>query len=49
MNGDCGKAVSEVPAYGIKLKFNHVFPEKRIQNLRGSFRQSIPFVPLAYR
>lgn len=38
-----------VPAYGVKLKFNHVFPEKRQQNLRPSIRQSLPLLPLAFR
>lgn len=38
-----------VPAYGVKLKFNHVFPEKRMQNLRPTIRQSLPLLPLAFR
>lgn len=25
---------SDIPKYGIKLKFNHKFPEKRTQNIR---------------
>lgn len=39
----------DVPQYGLKLKFNHVFPEKRNQNLRGNLRQTLPLVPLIYR
>lgn len=39
----------EVPQYGLKFKFNHVFPEKRNQNLRVNFRQTLPLVPLIYR
>lgn len=38
-----------VPAFGVKLKFNHVFPEKRAQNLRPTIRQSLPLLPLAFR
>lgn len=38
-----------VPKYGIKLKFNHIYPEKRTQNIRPSVRQSIPLIPLAWR
>lgn len=38
-----------VPQYGIKLKFNHKFPEKRTQNIRPSVRQSLPLIPLAWR
>lgn len=38
-----------VPQYGIKLKFNHVYPEKRTQNIRPSVRQSLPLIPLAWR
>lgn len=38
-----------VPQYGIKLKFNHTFPEKRTQNIRPSVRQSLPLIPLAWR
>lgn len=38
-----------VPQYGIKLKFNHIYPEKRTQNIRPSVRQSIPLIPLAWR
>lgn len=40
---------SAVPKYGIKLKFNHKFPEKRTQNIRPSMRQSLPLIPLAWR
>lgn len=40
---------SSVPQYGIKLKFNHKFPEKRTQNIRPSVRQSLPLIPLAWR
>lgn len=38
-----------VPHYGVKLKFNHIYPEKRTQNIRPSVRQSIPLIPLAWR
>lgn len=38
-----------VPAFGVKLKFNHVFPEKRTQNVRPTLRQSLPLIPLALR
>lgn len=38
-----------VPKYGVKLKFNHIFPEKRTQNLRPSVRQTLPLIPLAWR
>lgn len=44
-----GASSTAVPQYGIKLKFNHTFPEKRTQNLRPSFRQSISLIPLAWR
>lgn len=40
---------SAVPQYGIKLKFNHKYPEKRTQNIRPSVRQSLPLIPLAWR
>lgn len=38
-----------IPQYGFKVKFNHIFPEKRTQILRPSLRQSIPLIPLAWR
>lgn len=40
---------SAIPKYGVKLKFNHKFPEKRTQNIRPSMRQSLPLIPLAWR
>lgn len=40
---------SAVPQYGLKLKFNHKYPEKRTQNIRPSVRQSLPLIPLAWR
>lgn len=40
---------SSVPQYGIKMKFNHKYPEKRTQNIRPSVRQSLPLIPLAWR
>lgn len=40
---------SAVSQYGLKLKFNHKYPEKRTQNLRPSVRQSLPLIPLAWR
>lgn len=39
----------ECPEFGVKLKFNHIFPEKRTQNVRPSFRQSMQLLPLALR
>ena len=39
----------EVPKYGMKVKFNHVYPEKRTQNVKPTLRQSFPLIPLAYR
>lgn len=38
-----------VPLYGVKVKFNHKYPEKRLQNLRPSIRQSIPLIPCMFR
>lgn len=38
-----------VPLYGVKVKFNHKYPEKRLQNLRPSIRQSIPLIPCIFR
>lgn len=56
LNGQNGDIHSEessnnfdVPKYGVKLKFNHTFPEKRTQNLKLTFRQSLPLIPLAWR
>lgn len=40
---------SAVPQYGIKLKFNHKFPEKRTQNIRPSVRQSLALIPMVWR
>ncbi|XP_055381934.1 non-lysosomal glucosylceramidase isoform X2 [Condylostylus longicornis] len=48
-NFDLRKEIIAVPKYGFKVKFNHVYPEKRNQNLRPTFRQSLPFIPLACR
>lgn len=41
--------VTATPQYGVKMKFNHKFPEKRTQNIRPSMRQSLPLIPLAWR
>ncbi|KAL7739985.1 hypothetical protein ACLKA6_007492 [Drosophila palustris] len=41
--------ITAVPNYGLKLKFDHIWPEKRNQNLRPSIKQSLPMVPLACR
>lgn len=41
--------VTAVPRYGLKLGFDHVWPEKRIQNVRASIRQTLPMVPLVCR
>lgn len=56
MDGDsaqsfCGfkQQVSAVPQYGLKLKFNHVYPETRNQNLKPSFKQIWPIIPMALR
>ncbi|XP_055634667.1 non-lysosomal glucosylceramidase [Toxorhynchites rutilus septentrionalis] len=56
MDGDSAQSfcefkqqVSAVPQYGVKVKFNHVFPETRNQNLKPSFRQIWPIIPLALR
>lgn len=46
---DIKQQLIEVPKYGVKVKFNHVFPEKRTQNARPSLRQSLAFLSLAYR
>lgn len=40
---------SAVPKYGLKLKFGHTFPDKRSPNIRPSFRQVWPMIPLVYR
>lgn len=56
MDGDSAQSfcefkqqVSAVPQYGLKLKFNHVYPETRNQNLKPSFRQIWPIIPMALR
>lgn len=41
--------VTAVPRFGIKLKFDHKFPEKRQQNLRPTIRQTLPLIPLVFR
>lgn len=41
--------VTAIPQYGVKMKFNHKYPEKRTQNIRPSMRQSLPLIPLAWR
>ena len=41
--------ITAIPQYGLKLKFDHVWPEKRNQNLRPSIKQTLPLVPLACR
>jgi non-lysosomal glucosylceramidase len=46
---DYKQQVTAVPQYGFKVKFNHVFPETRDQNLRPSLRQFFSMVPLALR
>lgn len=48
-NYDIKQQMIEVPKYGMKVKFNHVFPEKRTQIVRPSIRQSLALLPLAYR
>lgn len=35
--------------YGLKLKFGHTFPDKRSPNVRPSFKQAWPMIPLVYR
>ncbi|XP_055544706.1 non-lysosomal glucosylceramidase [Wyeomyia smithii] len=56
MDGDSAQSfcefkqqVAAVPQYGLKLKFNHVYPETRNQNLKPSFRQIWPILPMALR
>ncbi|KAH8352435.1 hypothetical protein KR084_004138, partial [Drosophila pseudotakahashii] len=41
--------ITAVPKYGLKLKFDHVWPERRIQNVRASIKQTLPMVPLVCR
>lgn len=41
--------VTGVPQYGVKLKFNHVFPEKRNQNLRPRLSQVLPMTGMIFR
>lgn len=48
-NYDLKQQISSVPRFGVKLKFNHVFPEKRNQNIRPSIRQTLPLLPLVCR
>lgn len=48
-NYDIKQQMTEVPKYGVKMKFNHVFPEKRTQNVRPTIRQSLALLSLAYR
>ncbi|CAD6997947.1 unnamed protein product [Ceratitis capitata] len=43
------KEITAIPQYGLKLKFDHVWPEKRNQNFRPTFRQTLPLLPLACR
>lgn len=40
---------TECPKFGVKLKFNHIYPETRTQNIRPSVRQSILLLPLVWR
>lgn len=40
---------TECPKFGVKLKFNHLYPETRTQNIRPSVRQSILLLPLVWR
>ncbi|XP_068140847.1 non-lysosomal glucosylceramidase isoform X1 [Drosophila tropicalis] len=41
--------ITAIPRYGLKLKFDHVWPERRNQNLRPSIKQTLPMVPLVCR
>lgn len=41
--------VTAVPQFGFKVKFNHVFPEKRNQNLRPKISQIWPMAGLFLR
>lgn len=43
------KQYAAVPSHGLKLKFGHTFPEKRTPNIRPSFKQVWPMIPLVYR
>lgn len=56
MDGDSAKSlndfkqqISAVSQFGVKLKFNHVYPETRNQNLRPSMKQIIALVPMVFR
>lgn len=42
-------SMKTVPLYGLKVKFDHKYPEKRTQNLRPSIRQSLPLIPCMFR
>lgn len=44
-----GNNSSTLHPYGLKLKFGHTFPEKRSPNIRPSFKQVWPMIPLVYR
>ncbi|XP_030376910.1 non-lysosomal glucosylceramidase isoform X1 [Scaptodrosophila lebanonensis] len=44
-----GGEMSAIPQFGLKLKFDHVWPERRNQNLRPTIKQTLPMVPLAWR
>lgn len=41
--------LTAVPQYGVKLKFNHVFPDKRNQNLRPRFSQILAMTGMVLR
>lgn len=47
--GDFKSQVTAVPQFGFKVKFNHVFPEKRNQNLRPKISQIWPMAGLFLR
>lgn len=41
--------VTKVPGYGLKVKLNHKYPEKRSQNFFPRFSQLYQLIPLAIR
>lgn len=50
VNGtDAPASMTAVPLYGVKVKLDHKYPEKRMQNLRPSIRQTLPLIPCIFR
>lgn len=48
---DFKQQITAVPNYGLKLKFNHKFPEKEnfSQNLKPSWKQIWDIIPMIFR